>query len=203
LSILKSTVQNCRACSLGATRLNCVFGEGNPNADLMFIGEGPGFEEDHKGLPFIGKSGQLLTNVIKAMGFTRETVYIANIVKCHPMKDPSDPEKRGNDRPPTAEETAACKKYLDMQIDIIKPKVIITLGAPSSKTLLPNEKESISAIRGELREYKGIPLIPTYHPSYLIRNGCSTDKKITDSPAAKELKKLYWSDMKKALALLK
>ncbi|MCA6071819.1 MAG: uracil-DNA glycosylase, partial [Endomicrobium sp.] len=154
---------------------------------LMFIGEGPGYDEDHKGEPFIGRAGQLLTKVIEAMGKTRETVYIANIVKCHPMIDPSNPEKRANDRPPTSEEMEVCRHYLDMQLGIIKPKIIVTLGASSTKGLL-NNGESISKIRGAVKEYNGIKLIPTYHPAALLRNP--------------SLKKFVWGDMKKVMHFL-
>ncbi|MDR3244634.1 MAG: uracil-DNA glycosylase [Elusimicrobiota bacterium] len=202
LEALKDQLKNCRQCPLGEHRLNCVFGVGNPNADLMFIGEGPGYEEDHQGIPFIGKAGQLLTKVIEAMGLTRDSVYIANVVKCHPMKDPLDPQKRANDRPPTTLEIQTCQKYLDMQIDIIKPKVIAALGASALKALLPDEKESISRLRGNFKEYRNIPLMPTYHPSFLLRNGYSFDNKTSDSPALKQLKKDYWQDMKKIMNFL-
>ncbi|MDR1695369.1 MAG: uracil-DNA glycosylase [Endomicrobium sp.] len=188
LRSLKDETSKCGKCPLGASRLTCVFGEGSPNADLMFVGEGPGYEEDHKGLPFIGRAGQLLTKIIEAMGFTRETVYIANIVKCHPMKDPSDPEKRSNDRPPSFEEMETCRTYLDRQIEIIKPKIIVTLGASSTKGLLKTE-ESISLIRGTFKEYNGIKLLPTYHPAALLRNP--------------NLKKDVWADMKKVMTYLK
>ena len=184
LEALKKKLDSCKKCALGHGRLNCVFGEGSAEADLMFVGEGPGFDEDHKGLPFIGRAGQLLTKIIEAMGKTRESVYIANIVKCHPMQDPSDPEKRGNDRPPTPEEMESCKPFLDMQIEIIKPKIIVTLGASSTKGLLKNE-ESISAIRGNFKEYNGIKLMPTYHPAALLRNP--------------SLKKAVWEDMKQVM----
>ncbi len=188
LEALREETGKCRKCPLGKSRLNCVFGVGSPDADLIFVGEGPGYDEDHKGEPFIGRAGQLLTKIIEAMGFTRETVYIANIVKCHPMKDPSDPEKRANDRPPTPEEMNACQPYLDMQFEIIKPKIIVTLGASSTKGLLKTE-ESISVIRGQVREYNGIKLMPTYHPAALLRNP--------------NLKKFVWDDMKRVMNYLK
>jgi DNA polymerase len=154
----------------------------------MFVGEGPGFQEDHKGEPFIGRAGALLDKIIEAMGHTRQTVYIANIVKCHPMKDPSNPELSNNDRPPTSEEMAACKEYLDKQMEIISPKVIITLGASSTRCLL-NTEETISSLRGKFSVYNGIKLMPTYHPAALLRN-----------PG---LKKDTWHDMKEVLAYLK
>lgn len=188
LEDLKNKLNSCRECPLGAGRLNCVFGEGNPNADLMFIGEGPGFDEDHSGLPFIGKAGQLLTKIIEAMGFSRAEVYIANIVKCHPMKEPSQPESRGNDRPPSELEIETCKKYLDMQIDIVKPKAIAALGASALKGLFPKEEKTISQARGAWLKYRGVALMPTYHPAALLRNP--------------ELKKPVWQDMKAVIKFL-
>lgn len=188
LESLKKETDKCRKCPLGEGRLNCVFGVGSASAELMFVGEGPGFDEDHKGEPFIGRAGQLLTKIIEAMGQTRDSVYIANIVKCHPMKDASNPELRGNDRPPTTEEMDVCRAYLDRQLEIIQPKIIVTLGASSTKGLL-NGEESISTIRGTVKEYKGIKLMPTYHPAALLRNP--------------NLKKFVWDDMKKVMKFLK
>ncbi len=188
LADLKKETDNCKKCPLGKTRLNTVFGTGSAYAEIMFIGEGPGFQEDHKGEPFIGRAGQLLDKIIQAMGFTRQSVYIANIVKCHPMKNPENPELRANDRPPSAEETAVCKPYLDKQIQIISPKVIVTLGASSTKALLATD-EVISSLRGNFKEYNGIKLMPTYHPAALLRNP--------------NLKKDVWNDMKKVLSVLK
>jgi DNA polymerase len=187
LEQLKEKVSFCKKCPLGEKRLNAVFGYGSPNADLMFVGEGPGYDEDHIGRPFVGKAGQLLTKIIEAMGRTRESVYIANIVKCHPMIDPSNPEKRSNDRPPTLKEMEMCRSYLDMQLEVIKPKIIVTLGASSTKGLL-NNIEAISRIRGSVREYKGITLMPTFHPAALLRN--------------QDLKKIVWKDMKKVMRYL-
>ena len=187
LSELCGKLKSCRDCELGKSRLNGVFGEGSACADIMFVCEGPGYDEDHQGRPFIGRAGQLLDKIIEAMKYKRADVYIANIVKCHPMKDPSDPEQRGNDRPPTPQESSACKNYLDMQIDIINPKIIITLGSPSSKALL-NTQEGISILRGKFKEYRGITLMPTYHPAALLRNP--------------NLKKDVWEDMKKVMGFL-
>jgi DNA polymerase len=187
LDQLKEKVSCCKKCHLGKSRLNAVFGIGSQNADLVFIGEGPGYDEDHKGEPFIGRAGQLLTKIIKAMKQTRETVYITNIVKCHPMIDSSNPEKRTNDRPPTLEEMKVCRYYLDRQLKIINPKIIITLGAFATKGLLNNE-ESISKIRGVVKEYKHIKLIPTYHPAALLRNP--------------NFKKNVWEDIKKVMHYL-
>jgi uracil-DNA glycosylase len=151
------------------------------------VGEGPGFDEDHQGRPFIGKAGQLLTKIIEAMKFSREEVYIANIVKCHPMINPKNPELRGNDRPPEKEETETCMPYLLEQIELIDPEIICTLGNPSSQALL-GTPETISKIRGRIFEFRGRKLIPTYHPAALLRN-----------PG---LKAPVWSDMKLLMANL-
>ena len=188
LENLKKEVLNCKKCNLGNSRLNAVFGVGDPYTNIMFIGEGPGFQEDHKGEPFVGRAGALLDKIIAAMGFSRQTVYIANIVKCHPMKNPSNPELKTNDRPPTQEEMQTCKPYLDKQIEIIAPKVIVTLGSSSTKALLQTE-ETISSLRGNFKEYHGIKLMPTYHPAALLRNP--------------NLKKDVWHDMQKVMAYLK
>ena len=135
------------------------------------LGEGPGFEEDRQGRPFVGKAGQLLDKILASIGLSRETVYIANIVKCHPMVDPSQPEKRGNDRPPTPDEMAACRGYLDEQIRIIRPRIIVTLGGVASKTLIGTET-GIMRLRGKWHTYAplDIPLLPTFHPAALLRN---------------------------------
>lgn len=188
LDNLKQEVLNCNKCPLGKSRINAVFGVGDPYTNLMFVGEGPGFQEDHKGEPFVGRAGALLDKIIAAMGFSRQTVYIANIVKCHPMKNPSNPELKTNDRPPTFEEMQTCKPYLDKQIEIIAPKVIVTLGSSSTKALLQTE-ETISSLRGNFKEYNGIKLMPTYHPAALLRNP--------------NLKKDVWHDMQKVMAYLK
>lgn len=188
LEEFRQQICNCNKCPLGKTKLNFVFGVGDPYADIMFIGEGPGFQEDHKGEPFIGRAGMLLDKIIEAMGYKRSTVYIANIVKCHPMKDSSNPELKNNDRPPTQQEMQTCKPYLDKQIEIISPRVIITLGASSTRALL-NTEEVISSLRGKFTEYNGIKLMPTYHPAALLRNP--------------NLKKDVWHDMKQVMAFLK
>jgi DNA polymerase len=139
--------------------------------------------------------------LIELAGYSRQTVYIANIVKCHPMKDPSDTEKRSNDRPPTDEEISLCSKYLQKQIEIINPKVIMTLGKPSARYFLKTDAP-IGAIRGKFQDYNGIKLMPTYHPSYLIRNGCIFGKK-DQGPEVTKLKKEVWSDFKKVIDFLK
>jgi len=178
LESLKQEVMGCKRCSLHKTRHNIVLGAGNPKAELMFIGEAPGEDEDLQGLPFVGRAGQLLTKIIEAMGFKRSDVYIANILKCRPP----------NNRPPLPNEIEECEDILKKQIDIIKPKIICTLGKFASQTLLRTET-TISALRGHFKEYNGIKLMPTFHPAYLLRN--PNDKK------------LVWSDMKKIMKELK
>ncbi|OQA91317.1 MAG: Uracil DNA glycosylase superfamily protein [Elusimicrobia bacterium ADurb.Bin231] len=178
---LSGRVNQCKKCPLGLTRKNSVFGEGNINAKLMFIGEGPGYNEDCMGKPFVGRAGQLLDKIIKAMGFAREDVYITNIVKCHPMKDPGHPDMRGNDRKPTFEEIAVCRSYVDTQIDVIKPKIICALGGVAASALL-NLEAPIGKLRGKFYDLNGIKLMPTYHPAALLRN--------------ESLKAPVWEDMK-------
>ncbi|OGR87063.1 MAG: hypothetical protein A3J74_07045 [Elusimicrobia bacterium RIFCSPHIGHO2_02_FULL_57_9] len=181
LAALARQVNACRQCSLGSQRLNPAFGVGSPDAGVMFIGEGPGYQEDRQGEPFVGKAGRLLDKILASIGLSRRTVYIANIVKCHPMKDPGNPQARGNDRPPSPEEIAACRHFLDEQIDLILPQIIVTLGSVATRVMLGTE-ESITRIRGQWRTYKNIRLLPTFHPAALLRNP--------------ELKKDVWSDMK-------
>ena len=150
--------QSCRRCPLAATRTNVVFGEGDPHAKLMFIGEGPGADEDRLGRPFVGKAGQLLDKMIAAMHFAREEVYIANVVKCRPP---------GN-RVPTSEEAERCIVYLTRQIQFVKPEVIVLLGATAA-TFLLDRHEGITKLRGIWQDYQGIPVMPTFHPAYLLR----------------------------------
>ncbi|MDR0985303.1 MAG: uracil-DNA glycosylase [Endomicrobium sp.] len=187
LIVLENEVKNCRKCDLGNSRLHTVFGEGSEKAKLMFIGEGPGYEEDHIGIPFVGKSGKLLNNIIASIGFTRKEVYITNIVKCHPMLDKANPDRRNNDRAPYNTEIKNCMYYLNEQIKIINPKIIVTLGKSATKGLL-NIKENISTIRGNIKYYQQIMVIPTYHPAALLRNI--------------NLKKYVWRDMKKIKKIL-
>ena len=149
LKALYAIYNTCTRCPLGFSRLNFVFGVGNPDARVMLIGEGPGYDEDHLGEPFIGRSGKLLDKMMEAIGLSRQTVYIANIVKCHPMINPQTPHERGNDRPPTPEESGTCSPILQQQIAVIQPKVILTLGSPSTKGIL-GTTEGISKIRGRL-----------------------------------------------------
>lgn len=159
LDELRQTVSGCQKCSLGRTRTRAVFGEGNPNADVMFIGEAPGADEDRIGEPFVGRAGQLLTKILAAINFTREEVFIANILKCRPP----------NNRNPLAEEVEQCEPYLIAQIERIKPRIICALGRVAATTLLKNNI-SLRELRSKTQSYHGVPLIVTYHPAALLRN---------------------------------
>ncbi|HEY3175127.1 MAG TPA: uracil-DNA glycosylase [Candidatus Polarisedimenticolia bacterium] len=172
-----NVIGECRRCKLCEGRTHIVFGDGSAGARLMFVGEGPGSEEDRRGLPFVGRAGQLLDQIIKAMGYSRSEVYIANVVKCRPP----------DNRTPQPDETASCTPFLFRQIEIIQPKVIVALGSPASQALLETSA-GITKIRGTFRQYRGIPVMPTFHPAYLLRN-----------PAAK---REVWDDMRKVMALL-
>jgi len=177
LDELRSVATACEKCRLAKTRTNVVYGVGNPNADLMFIGEAPGRDEDLKGEPFVGRAGQLLTDIIKAMKLTRDDVYIANVIKCRP------PENRN----PEPDELDECRPFIRRQIQLIQPRVIVTLGRFALQSLT-EKGYAISSARGQWMEYDGIKVMPTYHPAYLLRN-----------PAAK---KEVWADMKKVMAEL-
>jgi len=160
LEAIREEIGDCTRCKLHKGRKNIVFGEGDPKAAIVFVGEGPGFEEDQQGRPFVGAAGQLLTDIIvKGMKVRREDVYICNIVKCRP------PENRN----PEPDEVAACIGFVKKQITAIKPKVIVTLGNVPTQNLL-NTKQGITKMRGTWQEYEGIPLMPTFHPSYLLRS---------------------------------
>jgi DNA polymerase len=174
---LKNEALNCRACPLHKTRRNVVFGDGDPGAKLVFVGEAPGYDEDLQGLPFVGQAGKLLTKMIEAMGLSRDRVYICNVLKCRPPEN----------RQPQPEEVTACKGYLSRQIEIISPKVICCLGRHAACALLETE-EPISKIRGKEIDFKGVILVPTFHPAYLLRN-----------PSAK---KEAWEDLKKIKRIL-
>jgi DNA polymerase len=175
LEELRAQIGDCRRCKLCSGRTNLVFGVGHPNARLMFVGEGPGRDEDIQGEPFVGRAGQLLTDIItKGMGLKREDVYIANVVKCRP------PENRN----PEPDEVAACEPFLKKQIDLVRPEIIVGLGKFAVQTLLQS-KVPISKLRGNWHRYHGIKLMPTFHPAYLLRN-----------PADK---KLVWEDIKKVI----
>lgn len=178
LDRLKQEIDDCRRCKLNKHRKNIVFGEGNPNAGLMFVGEAPGREEDIQGLPFVGDAGMLLTRLIEKMGMKRSDVYIANIIKCRPPLN----------RDPDEEEISSCRTFVERQIETIKPEVIITLGRIALQSLMNNIQLKISTCRGRFFEYKGIPLMPTFHPAYLLRN--PGDKWKTWSDAQKVLERL-------------
>lgn len=178
LEQVRANLGDCTRCKLSGTRRHIVFGEGNPTADLMFVGEGPGEQEDEQGRPFVGKAGQLLDKIIEAMGLKRSDVYIANVVKCRPPQN----------RAPESDEVAQCEPFLFRQIDIIKPKVVVALGGTALKCLL-HEDAKISRMRGSFTDYRGTKLMPTFHPAYLLR-----------TPDAK---KDVWDDMKKVMAELK
>lgn len=170
LGAMAEVVAACRRCRLCEGRQKTVFGSGDPNAELMFIGEGPGAEEDRQGLPFVGRAGELLTRIIEAIGMTRDQVYIANIVKCRPP---------GN-RDPQPDEVAACRPYLERQIALVRPRLLVALGRIAAQTLLGNDLP-IGRMRGQWFEVLGVPLMVTYHPAALLRN-----------PA---LKRPTWEDM--------
>ncbi|MFZ5998860.1 MAG: uracil-DNA glycosylase [Nitrospirota bacterium] len=182
LKELRQEIGDCQRCKLAKGRTNLVFGEGNSNARMLFIGEGPGAEEDRQGRPFVGDAGQLLTRLIEKMGLKRADVYIANIVKCRPPMN----------RDPQDDEMSTCFPFLDRQIEIIAPQVIVALGKISAYTLLgvegPISKFSIMRTRGKFYEYKGIPLMPTFHPAYLLRN--PKDKWLTWQDAQAVLRKI-------------
>lgn len=171
LEQIREEMGDCQRCSLAPGRTQLVFGVGDPNADLMFVGEGPGADEDVQGEPFVGKAGQLLTKMIGAMGLSRDQVYIANIVKCRPP---------GN-RNPAPDEIATCRPFLDQQIAAIAPKVICALGKFSAQTLL-NTQTRISDLRGHFHDWNGLKVLPTFHPAYLLRNPSE--------------KKRVWADLK-------
>jgi len=173
---LEKIVLNCHLCNLAKTRTNVVFGAGNPKAKLMFIGEAPGREEDLQGKPFVGRSGELLTKMIEnVLNLTREEIYIANIIKCRPPQN----------RNPEFEEVESCKGYLLKQIDIIKPKIIVTLGKIAFRYLL-NDETPITKARGRIYDFKGIKVIPTFHPSYLLRNPSKKKEAFLDLKFIKE-----------------
>jgi uracil-DNA glycosylase family 4 len=169
---LRERVMQCVKCPhLAASRKNVVFGVGNIHAELMFIGEAPGADEDEQGEPFVGKAGQLLTKIIEAMGLRRSDVYIANVLKCRP----DTPGQPAGNRKPTADEMKTCLPYLQEQIDLIRPRVLVALGGTAMEGLLG--KSGITKLRGHWHSYRGIPLMPTYHPAYLLRNQSLAEKR--------------------------
>jgi len=167
----------CERCGLAETRKSVVFGEGNPKADIVFVGEAPGEEEDNQGRPFVGRAGKLLDQLIERIGVKRSDVFICNVLKCRPPAN----------RDPESHEAAACKEYLLAQLDIIRPRVICTLGRHAYNTLLETDAP-ITRIRGKLTTFRGTPLLPTYHPSYLLRS----QSKIKEA----------WEDMEKLKSML-
>lgn len=177
LDEIRRELGDCRRCNLCQGRKNIVFGEGNPRAELVFVGEAPGADEDAQGRPFVGRAGQLLTKIIEAMGLKREGVYICNILKCRPP---------GN-RNPLPEEIEACEPFLVKQLQSINPKVICALGTFAAHTLLKTEVP-ITLLRGRFHSYQGVQLMPTYHPAYLLRN--------------QGAKKLVWEDVQKIMKCL-
>lgn len=174
---VREDLGDCTRCKLHRTRNKIVFGDGNPTAELVFVGEGPGADEDAQGLPFVGRAGKLLTQMIEAMGLQRRDVYICNVVKCRPP---------GN-RQPEKDEVDACSPFLHRQLDVIQPKAIVCLGATAAQTLLQTTR-SISGFRGQWQDYRGFRLLATYHPAYLLRN-----------PAAKGD---VWKDLQKVMGVL-
>jgi len=176
LEELEEIVKNCYLCELSKSRKNVVFGEGNPNANLMFVGEGPGATEDNTGRPFVGRAGELLTKMIEnVLHIKRSEVYIANIVKCRPP----------NNRVPTPKEALTCKPYLIKQIEIIKPKLIVTLGSTAYR-YLTNDNTPISKARGHIFDMQNYKVLPTFHPSYLLRNPSAKKEAYMDMLKVKE-----------------
>jgi len=173
LASVRERVCDCAKCGhLASSRTQTVFGVGNPDAEIMFIGEAPGADEDRQGEPFVGRAGQLLTKIIKAMGFTRDDVYIANILKCRPDM----PAGSFGNRAPTPAEMQTCRPYLIEQIDIIQPKVLVALGAVAVEGLL-GTRGTMRELRGRWHSYNGTPLMITYHPAYLLRNQSPSEKR--------------------------
>ena len=177
LAELRLVAESCTACTLSATRTKVVFGTGSSDAELMFIGEAPGKNEDLQGEPFVGAAGRLLNQLLEEAGIARQRVYIANVIKCRP---PSN-------RNPEPDEVAACEPFLFRQVETIRPKVIVALGTFAAQALLRSQ-EPISRLRGRLYDYHGATLVPTFHPAYLLRNQAS--------------KRFTWEDMKRVRELL-
>jgi len=178
LAQLREDLGDCTRCKLHSTRTHIVYGVGNPRADLMFVGEAPGRDEDKQGIPFVGRAGQLLTKIIEAIDLQRDDVYIANVIKCRPP----------NNRNPELDEIQTCQPFLFAQIDAVHPKVIVALGACAVRTLLQSE-DAISRLRGRVFDYRGVKLVPTFHPAYLLRN-----------PGKK---RDVWEDMKTVRSILR
>jgi len=168
-------VKNCKRCRLFQFRTNAVFGEGRYDADIMFVGEAPGEEEDKEGRPFVGKAGRLLTRLMEEVGLDRKESYICNVLKCRPP----------NNRDPEKDQIEACKPYLFKQIDFVRPKAIVALGRHAYNTIFGTD-ERITRVRGEVKEFRGIKVIPTYHPSFLLRNEDKVEEALEDLERAKD-----------------
>ena len=177
LEQIRGDIGECTRCKLHRGRTTLVFGVGSPEADLVFVGEAPGRDEDEQGVPFVGRAGQLLTKIIESIGLTREEVYIANVIKCRPPQN----------RNPELDEVQTCEPFLFRQIDAIRPKVVVALGAFAVRTLLRSD-QAISRLRGQVFDFRGSKLVPTFHPAFLLR---SPDRK-----------RDVWEDMKKVRTLL-
>lgn len=178
LEEVRGTLGECTRCGLCQGRTQIVFGDGNPEADLMFVGEGPGEQEDRRGIPFCGRAGELLTRMIEGgLEIPRSQVYICNIVKCRPPRN----------RTPLPDEVSACRPFLDGQIAAVRPRAIVALGKPATSLLLGRDV-AISRVRGQWHEYRGIPVMPTFHPAFILRQ------------YTQENRRLVWQDLKAALA---
>lgn len=175
LAGVRAFLGDCQRCRLAQGRQSIVFGSGKPDADLMFVGEAPGRDEDEKGEPFVGAAGMLLSRMIQAMGLDREEVYIANIIKCRPP----------NNRDPAPDEIERCEPFLQMQIEVVRPRILVALGAYAARTLLRTDA-GVTRLRGKFAQYRGVPLMPTFHPAYLLRNP--------------EAKRSAWNDLKLVMA---
>jgi DNA polymerase len=180
LAEIRAEILSCRKCPLASSRTQAVPGEGNSKAELMFVGEGPGYDEDVQGRPFVGRAGQLLTRIIAKMGFDRSEVFIANIVKCRPPEN----------RVPRPDEVATCRPYLLEQIAAVRPKVVVTLGKSATDFFAPSV-QGMTERRGRFLDWRGIAVMPTFHPSYLVRNEGNA-----------KLRWMVWDDMQKVLAKL-
>ncbi len=178
LAAIRADLGECQRCQLGNTRTSLVFGIGNPRARLVFVGEAPGEEEDRRGEPFVGEAGELLTKIIGAMGLSRDDVYICNVLKCRPPKN----------RDPLPEEIETCSSFMLRQVQAIAPEAVVALGTFAAQTLLAT-KDPISRLRGHFHDYHGIPLMPTFHPAFLLRNAA--------------MKRQVWDDMQQVMKLLK
>jgi DNA polymerase len=173
---LRDCVANCTRCELSTSRTNTVFGVGNPNADWLIVGEAPGAEEDRRGEPFVGRAGKLLDEMLRAIGQSRESVFIANILKCRPP----------NNRDPKAQEASSCRPYLQRQIELVQPRIILAVGRIAAQNLL-NSDDPVGRMRGRSHDLDGIPLVVTYHPAYLLRSPSQKSKSWQDLCLARRL----------------